>query len=563
MQARVAYFSMEMALAVGMKTYSGGLGVLAGDTVRGFADYELSGIGVTLLHRRGYFRQSIDENGWQQEQPDDWEPAKYAEKLPETVAITIEGRTVTIAVWRRSVEGLNGHAVPVYMLDTRLDANSEYDRTLTDYLYGGDRYYRLCQEMVLGIGGVKILRALGYTDISRFHMNEGHSAFLTLELLDEAAENAGRKQFSREDVEAIRQKCVFTTHTPVAAGHDRFPLDMAMRALQRKELRDMQDVFCCDNELNMTYLALNLSDRVNGVAKRHGEISREMFPNYEIDSITNGVHVATWTAEPFAKLFDKHVPEWRKDNFSLRYALRIPCDAVREAHQQSKQALMDYVNKTAKADFDVDTFTLGFARRATPYKRADLLMRDVQRLNALAERHGPMQIIYAGKAHPNDQQGKEYIQRVIQSAKKLSDQIQLVYLPDYAWELGGLITSGVDVWLNTPLPPNEASGTSGMKAALNGVPSLSVLDGWWLEGCIENETGWAIGRRYDQIENPDVPAEQDADSLYEKLDEVVLPLYYENYDGFLDVMINAIALNGSFFTAQRMLLEYMSMVYFR
>lgn len=563
MQARVAYFSMEMALAKGMKTYSGGLGVLAGDTVRGFADLELSSVGVTLLHRRGYFRQTIDDNGWQHEHPDDWEPDEFADKLSETAKIKIEGRTVTIAVWRRDVQGLNGHTVPVYLLDTRLEANSEYDRTLTDYLYGGDSYYRLCQEMVLGIGGVKILRALGYEEIRRYHMNEGHSAFLTLELLDEAAQEAGRTKLAREDVDTVRKQCVFTTHTPVPAGHDTFPLDMAQRVLQRQELRDMEDVFCCDGELNMTYLALSLSDRVNGVAKRHGEISRRMFPSYEIDSVTNGVHVATWTSEPFVKLFDEHIPEWRKDSFSLRYALRIPCDEVWKAHLQAKQALMDYVNKTAKADFDVDAFTLGFARRATPYKRANLLMHDVKRLNAIADRHGPIQIIYGGKAHPHDHQGKEYIQHVVHAAERLSKRIKLVYLPDYAWELGGLMTSGVDVWLNTPLPPNEASGTSGMKAALNGVPSLSILDGWWLEGCIENETGWAIGHRYDQEESPADPTKKDADSLYDKLDRVVLPLYYKDYQGFLDIMINSIALNGSFFTAQRMLLEYMSMVYFR
>ncbi len=565
MSVRFAYFSMEIALAPSMRTYSGGLGMLSGDTVRGFADLGLSAVGITLLHRKGYFCQYIDETGWQHGEPDSWNIEQYLTEQEKRIQVTIAGRTVHVRAWEYRVKGITGRVVPVYLLDTDLQENSDYDRTLTDHLYGGDLYYRLCQEIVLGIGGVRMLRALGYEEITRFHMNEGHSALLTMELLDEQGQKSERTSFSNEDIAAVRKLCVFTTHTPVPAGHDKFPLDMAIQTLGRQDIRDMCDVFCYKGELNMTYLALNLSDRINGVAKRHGQISQQMFPNYDIDSITNGVHVRTWAAKPFVALFDEYIPDWCEDNFSLRYVLRIPASKIRAAHEEAKRNLITWVNSQMNTSLRTDVFTLGFARRATPYKRADLLMHDLDRLNAIAGEVGEIQVIYGGKAHPHDHQGKEQIKRVIQSNKRFSDRIHLVYLPNYDWELGALITAGVDVWLNTPLPPNEASGTSGMKAAINGVPSLSILDGWWLEGCIENRTGWAIGDRYDQLSSPVSadPTAHDADSLYNKLENVVMPLYYNDPEGFLEVMINAIALNGSFFTAQRMVLQYISRVYFR
>ena len=558
MSAKVAYFSMEIALDAQMPTYSGGLGVLAGDTIRAAADLKVPMVAVTLLHRKGYFHQRLDDSGWQTETPAEWAPEDFLTELPARAEVTVEGRTVHLKAWQYEVRGQDGWRVPVYLIDADLPENAEWDRTLTDHLYGGDEHYRLCQEIVLGVGGVRLLRALGHDDIGRFHLNEGHAALLTLELLDEAARAAGRTSFNREDAETVRKQCVFTTHTPVPAGHDKFPLDLATRVLMRKELSEMQDIFCFDGLVNMTGLGLNLSSYVNGVAKRHAQVTRLMFAEYSIDSITNGVHVPTWTSDAFAAVFDRYIPGWREDSFSLRYALGIPHQEIWEAHGQAKRRFIEYVNGETQGGLREDVLTLGFARRAAAYKRADLLLHDIGRLKAIARSAGEFQVVYAGKAHPRDDEGKEQIKRVFQAREALREHVNIVYLADYNWELGALMTAGVDVWLNTPHPPMEASGTSGMKAALNGVPSLSVLDGWWIEGCIEGRTGWAIDPGVVDNDNRTAP---DAAALYDKLEKVVIPLYYGNREGFIDVMVYAIALNGSFFNTHRMVLEYVSKAY--
>jgi starch phosphorylase len=314
--------------------------------------------------------------------------------------------------------------------------------------------------------------------------------------------------------------------------------------------------------LNMTYLGLNLSHYINGVAKKHGEVARHMFASYVIDSITNGVHVGTWTAPAFQTLFDRHIPGWREDNFSLRYALSLPRQEVWEAHMASKRTLLDYVNRTTNAGMEADVFTLGFARRAAPYKRADLLFADLDRLQSIAARAGRVQVVYAGKAHPQDYGGKELIARLYQAKAALATpDITMVYLPDYDMALGQLLTAGADVWLDTPQPPLEASGTSGMKAALNGVPSLSVLDGWWIEGCIEGVTGWAIGENHRGLESRD-DRSKDAVALYDKLEQVVLPMFSSDRERFLNVMLHTIALHGSFFNTQRMMQQYVVKAYF-
>jgi glycogen phosphorylase len=555
---RIAYFSMEIALDPAMHTYSGGLGVLAGDTLRAAAAQRLPMVAVTLLHRQGYFRQKFDASGWQIEEPDKWPLEKFVKELPQRVAVQIEGRPVQVRAWQYDVRSTGSGIVPVFLLDTDLPENSEWDRRITDQLYGGDRWYRLCQEIVLGIGGVRMLRALGYNNLERFHMNEGHAALLTVDLLDEHARQTGREEFNQEDCQAVHQLCVFTTHTPVPAGHDHFPMEMVKRALgERRDTMQWREVVCRDGELNMTYLALSLSHYVNGVAKKHGEVSQLMFARYKIDAITNGVDAPTWASPSFQKLFDRRIPGWREDNLMLRYALGISLAEIWDAHIQAKRGLLARVNSETQGAMDEDAFTLGFARRATPYKRADLLFRDLERLKAIAARAGKLQIIYAGKAHPNDKGGKELIRHVFEASEVLRDSIKLVYLPNYDWQLGQLLTAGVDVWLNTPQPPMEASGTSGMKAAVNGVPSLSILDGWWIEGCIEGVSGWAI----DHAEQGDNTS-YDANSLYDKLERSVIPLYYRDRESFVEVMRYAIALNGSFFNTQRMVTQYVAKAYF-
>jgi len=567
-QSIIAYFSMEIALDPAMPTYSGGLGILAGDTIRSAADMKVPMVAVTLLHRKGYFRQRLDESGWQHEEPANWRVEDFLKELPSRVMVTIEGRAVHLRAWQYTIKGLGDHEVPVFLLDADLPENAEWDRTLTHFLYGGDTYYRLCQEVILGIGGVRMLRALGYHEVQRFHMNEGHAALLALELLDERAGWFKRDQFNHEDVEAIRPQCVFTTHTPVPAGHDQFSLELVGRVLGRREMFEMKEVFCCEDRLNMTFLALNLSHYVNGVAKRHGEVSRHLLQpkdanhHYQIDHITNGVHAATWTSAPFRALFDRHIPGWEVDNASLRHALNLPSGEVWEAHQQAKRQLLERVNRETHAGMEETAMTLGFARRAASYKRGDLLVRDLERLKRVAAKAGKLQVIYAGKAHPHDQKGKQFIQRIVQVKALLGPDVKIVYLENYDMDLARLITSGVDVWLNTPQPPMEASGTSGMKAALNGVPSLSVLDGWWIEGFIEGKTGWSIGEDCSlELENSERAA-CDAASLYDQLEQAVLPLFCSQREQFIDVMRHCIALNGSFFNTQRMVQQYVLKAYF-
>ncbi|MBM3858303.1 MAG: alpha-glucan family phosphorylase [Verrucomicrobia bacterium] len=573
---------MEIALEPGIPTYSGGLGILAGDTIRAAADRDVPMVAVSLLHRKGYFYQRLDSSGWQTEEPAEWVVEDFLAEQPQRVVVNIEGRAVHVRAWQYDVTGAGGGIVPVYLLDTDLPENTEWDRALTHYLYGGDNHYRLCQEAILGLGGVRLLRALGLDSIQRFHMNEGHASLLTVELLLEEARKAQHPVITPDDIEAVRKQCIFTTHTPVPAGHDQFPMDMVRRVLGLPDVfakmqdqfcvnfaahvlnrppgaHDMKALFCTDTMLNMTYLALNLSHYVNGVAKKHAEVSRHMFAEYRVDAITNGVHVPTWTSRPFQELFDRHIPGWREDSFSLRYALGIPPAQVWAAHETAKRDLVEWINHETNAGFDRHDFTIGFARRAATYKRADLLFHNLDRLRAIVAKAGRLQIVYAGKAHPQDQNGKELIKHIVAARDALRHDIKIAYLPNYDWDLGCRLTAGVDVWLNTPLPPMEASGTSGMKAALNGVPSLSILDGWWIEGCIEGVTGWAI--------DSTAPAggdrtPHDAASLYDKLENVVLPLFYRDRDRFLDVMRHAIALNGSFFNTQRMILQYVLKAYF-
>lgn len=559
----IAYFSMEIALESAIPTYAGGLGVLAGDTLRAAADSRISMAGVSLLSRKGYFRQRLDDNGWQTEEPVIWPVDDYLLPAHVQTAVEIESRKVIVRAWRYDIVGNGGFVVPVYLLDTDVDGNTDFDRTLTDTLYGGDSYYRLCQEVILGIGGLRILRQLEYTNIERFHMNEGHPSLLVFELMDELKKKYQDKSLS-ELTHMVKRQCVFTTHTPVSAGHDRFPMSLAYRILsQCNPFKECGGDLCCDNELNMTHLALETSYYINGVAKKHGEISRKMFEGYHIDSITNGIHVHTWASDPVRKLFDKHIPDWRNDSASLRYAASINDDDIWDTHQHSKRALIEYVNKITNAGMDQSVMTIGFARRATQYKRNTLIFSDIDKLRNIVAHFGALQIVFSGKAHPKDNQGKELIREIFKIAHDLKELIRIAYLPDYDMEIARLMISGSDLWLNTPLPPMEASGTSGMKAAINGVPSLSILDGWWIEGCIEGVTGWAITNSEHASAEKLNKSNGEADILYSKLENIIVPMYYHHRHEYIQVMRNAMAINGSFFNTERMIDQYVAKAYFR
>jgi len=570
-----------------MPSYSGGLGVLAGDTIRAAADLRLPMVAVSLLYRGGYFTQRLSEDGSQTEEPVEWRVEDFLVEEAARTSVSIEGRRVGLRCWRYAAKGVRGFEVPIYFLDADLPSNADADRALTGTLYGGDPYYRLRQEVLLGIGGVRMLRALGHNDLTRYHMNEGHAALLTLDLLGAEAEKAGRTAIRGEDIEKVRSKCVFTTHTPVPAGHDRFPMEFFTRVFPgRTEFLDLKDASSADlmkralqagqdfagvqdaarqgASLNMTQLALGLSTYVNGVAKQHGETSRQMFPEVPIEAITNGVHAGTWTSPAFQQLFDRYIPSWREDNYSLRGALGLPAEEVWASHLIAKHELLEEVRKKTGLNLEPEVFTIGFARRATGYKRADLILSDLDRLREIAKNAGQFQIVFAGKAHPNDGGGKDIIRRIFKAKKALRKNIPVVFLDDYNLDLGGKITSGVDLWLNTPQFPLEASGTSGMKAALNGVPSLSILDGWWVEGHIEGVTGWSIGESR-RAAGGSAPTDNqaEAESLYTKLESVILPLYYTERARFLGVMQHAIAINGSFFNTQRMVQQYITDAYLR
>jgi glycogen phosphorylase len=561
-EPKIAYFSMEIGVHNDIPTYSGGLGVLAGDTIRSGADLKLPMVAVTLMSRKGYFTQEIDSTGKQIEHSAVWNPADYMKLLPYRVTVQIEGRDVQVQAWLYNVKSLTGGSIPVFFLDTNLPANTPENREITAHLYGGDKAYRLKQEIVLGLGGVRMLHAMEF-DIKKYHMNEGHASFLILELL-----NRFKKPI--EDVwdeklvwdrRSVKNLCVFTTHTPVEAGHDKFPYDLVMKTMgEIVPLSLLQDLAGRDG-LNMTMLALNLSRYINGVAKKHGEVSQSMFPGYEIHAITNGVHSFTWTCDSFKKLYDEYLPGWANEPELFVRVGRIPDEKLWNAHAEAKQHLISYVREQSGVELSPDVLTLGFARRATAYKRADLLFRDLERFERIGS--GKLQIVYAGKAHPQDTPGKQLIQNIFNYKEKLKDKIKIVYLQNYNMETALKIVSGVDIWLNTPLRPLEASGTSGMKATHNGVMNFSVLDGWWIEGHIEGFTGWSIGPAPQEL-TPGADADaRDAEDLYHKLEHVIIPLYHNERHTWVRMMQNAIGKNAYYFNSHRMMRRYVTEAYIR
>lgn len=557
-RGHVAYFSMEIALESDIPTYSGGLGILAGDTLRSAADLGIPLVGVTLASRHGYFRQEIDENGRQVEFPEPWEPADVATALPAKVRVAIGGKEVWIGSWLYVVSGMAGAEVPVILLDTDLPENDADHRCLTDVLYGGDHAHRLRQEIVLGIGGVRMLEALGF-DVRAFHLNEGHSALLTLELLRQHAYNQSdlRPGDVPYDVPVVRDMCHFTTHTPIEAAHDRFSYDLV--GSQLGDLVDLETLkrFAGEHELNNTCLALNLSDYVNGVAKSHAATTRRLYPGYRVSAITNGVHPHTWTAPPIARLYDADLPGWcLEPELLIRVDTIVRDEDLWRCHMEAKRLLIEHVRRECGIELDPALPLIGFARRMTEYKRPELLFHDTDRLRSVHDGQ-PFQAVFAGKAHPQDEGGKLAIETLNRHIRELSDSVRMAYLPNYSMATALLLVSGCDVWLNTPQPPLEASGTSGMKAAFNGVPNLSVVDGWWAEGHLEDVTGWSVGNG-ETTESPDDAAA----SLYDKLEHKVLPAFADR-GRWVALMKGAISRNASVFHSHRMMRRYAAEAYLR
>ncbi len=561
-EPKIAYFSMEIGLRDEIPTYSGGLGILAGDTVKSAADLILPFVAVTLISRKGYFRQEIDRSGHQKEYPVEWDPSTLMKQPSEKVSVTIEGRPVLVQAWVYFVISPRGGSVPVIYLDTNVPGNNAEDRTLTDHLYGGDESYRIKQEIILGIGGVRMLRKLGF-EIKKYHMNEGHAAFLTLELLHEFKKDIESVWDEDHiwDIEPVRDLCVFTTHTPVEAGHDKFSYELFKKVFRDYFPENIMKKLAGEKHINMTLLGFKLSNFVNGVAKKHGEVSQSMFPGYQINAITNGVHSFTWTCESMKKVFDTYLPGWANEpEIFVRIGV-IPDDVLWGAHVEAKKELIDYVNTLSDAAMDYDTLTIGFARRATAYKRADLLFSDLKRLETIGSKK--IQIIYAGKAHPKDTVGKQLIEKIFSYKDQFKGKIKIVFIENYRMDIALKLVSGVDIWLNTPLRPLEASGTSGMKAAHNGVMNFSVLDGWWIEGHIEGFTGWSIGPAPKEITPDNNMNKIDAEDLYYKLEKTIIPLYYNDRKMWVRMMQNAIGKNAYYFNTHRMMRRYVTEAYIR
>ncbi len=548
----IAYFSMEVGIRNSIPTYSGGLGILAGDTIKSCADLEIPLVAITMLNEHGYFFQQIDKEGNQNAQPTNWSINDYLKLIPTQTTIFIQDREITIQVWEYIVKGETGFEIPVYFLDTNIASNNEYDRHLTSHLYKGeDQDYRLSQEIVLGIGGFEILEKLGFNNIKKYHLNEGHSALLTIKL------NQKLNNSRQIDLSSLRPHLVFTTHTSVPAGHDLFPIDIANRYLNHY-IDELPPTTISNNLFHLTQLALQSSGFINAVSKIHGEVSRNIFPLFNIEYITNGAHPGSWVSAPFAKIFDHYAPEWRLKPQQLSNLTQATNEEIAKAHKENKKALIDFTNQVTNAGMDNDYFTICFARRITGYKRPDLILLNPERICQICNIR-PIQIIFAGKAHPSDLEGQEIIKKIFHTKNNFKDNLKIAYLENYNIKVAKFLTQGADLWLNNPIPLMEASGTSGMKAALNGIPSLSSIDGWWAEAEIEGEgtTGWSIDNHNDQnnltVEERD---HKDANNIYDKLEKNIVPLFYNHQDQWIQIMKNCIAKNGSYFNSHRMVQEY-------
>ncbi len=549
---KIAYFSMEIALENDIKTYAGGLGVLAGDILKSAADLRLPMIGITLLNDQGYFEQKISEGSQQEYPAPDYNFSKL-KKLSENISVNIGKDKVKVNVWRYLLKNKDNFEIPIYLLDTNVNGNDRKYRNLTGQLYGGDKEYRLMQEIILGRGGIKLVKALGYKNIDKFHINEGHGSLATIELFLNCV-----KKTDQAKVKEVRESCIFTTHTPVKMAHDIFPLSLMLK--YQPDFPSNLSGLVNNNTVNMTKLALYFSEYVNGVALSHKKVSSKMFPSHIIHAVTNGVHSTTWTSPEFQKLYDKHIPNWRNSSLSLRNAFIIPLPEIWEAHKKAKKQLFNYIEKRYNVKLQENVFTIGFARRFTSYKRPELLFMNIKRLLKIHKKVGKMQIIYAGKAHPHDEGGKKLIEYVHKIKEQYKKEIKIIFLEDYELDLAKLMVAGVDIWLNTPLPPNEASGTSGMKAAHNGVLHFSTFDGWWREGYIRNRTGWTIRGDKESKTIGDIN-KRDAKSLYDLLEKEILPRYYQTPEKWREAMRFVIGVNASFFNTERVVQQYAQEAY--
>ncbi|MFX1293890.1 MAG: alpha-glucan family phosphorylase [Promethearchaeota archaeon] len=541
---KIAYFSMEIAIRSDIPTYSGGLGVLAGDILRSAADLEVPMVAVALTYSGGYFYQVIDHNGSQFDKRLRWEFTDEFYRSEKTVVIKVYGKPLKVQCWRYDILGKTGHKIPIYLLETNVDGNEDWMRDLTRMLYDSQRpEIRLMQEMVLGIAGVKTLDLHKLENLETYHMNEGHAAFVTLELL---------KKFG--SIQKVRERCMFTTHTPVPAGFDIFPYDLVQDVFQNQLPQNIKELAGNDS-LNMAHLAANLSGYVNSVSRRHQEVSNYLFPNIKINHITNGINIAHWVSPYLEDLYDKTFPMWDQKPEKFKDVFQLNSVALWTAHQKAKIDLLDYEKSHSHVLLDKKLLTIGWGRRITEYKRPTLIFLDLDRIGKITK--GKAQFIFTGKTHPRDDWGKQLIRDIYNASEYLWDnyRVRVAFLENYDMDLAKLMITGVDLWLNTPRCTLEASGTSGMKAALNGIPHISSLDGWWCEGIeMDPIAGWAFGPRPQGIEC-DLDDKSDANELYRILEKEIIPIYYERRNEWIERMKHAIKLIA-YFNTHRMVEEY-------
>jgi starch phosphorylase len=548
----IAYISMEIGVESNIPTYSGGLGVLSGDTVRSAADLEIPMVAVCLCYSSGYFYQLFNEKGEQKEKEIEWNFFYEFVKVDNPIKIKIENKEVLVSAWRYQVIGQSGHIIPVYLLTTDVEGNEEWMKKMTGSLYDStSRWNRIVQEMILGIGGVKLLKAQGYNNLEVYHLNEGHGSFSIVELYDDL-----------KRIDKVRDKVVFTTHTPVPAGHDRFDEQLVKKVFENRFPSELRKIADDNGSLNMTFLGMNASRYKNAVSKKHAEVSKQMFPKNNLDYITNGIHLPFWISKPIRNIFNRKWPNWKANPKVLQNAIELDDLEIFDAHIENKFNLINYQKGHSYNLLDEELITFGFARRFATYKRAVLIFHDIDRLGQICQ--GKAQFIFAGKAHPKDLQGKEYIKKIFEAAEYLYDnyRVKVVLMENYNMDLAHMLVSGVDVWLNTPERYREASGTSGMKAALNGVLNCSILDGWWLEGYRMNPmAGWAIGPDDSNPNDPGVSNDMklDSNAFYDILEKEIVPTYM-NHDEWLFRAKNAISL-ASFFNSDRMVEQYAEKAY--
>ena len=539
----VGYFTAEIGLWSELHTYSGGLGVLAGDHVKSAADAEVPLVGVTLVYRKGYGRQHLDKDGIQTENYRDLDPAQHMQDTGMEISLPLDGGELWAKVWRADITGVSGHVVPVYFLDTFHPKNSPKHLELGLTLYGGDDWVRIRQEYLLGVGGLRLLDKLGL-EVDGLHLNEGHCTFALLEMLG--------KGWSREQ---LAKRVLFTTHTPVPAGHDRFEWEAVEEVLGDLLPADAKQLVIDAGDpeegrrISMSHLAVALSGPVNAVSNLNAWVASSMFADHHIAPITNGVHHITWTSPMMADLFDKQLPGWKEDPTKLAHAGKIPTEDLAGARDVARKVLRELVQTSTGVKLDKKRLTIGFARRFATYKRANLVFSDLERLREIGA--GKIQFVFSGKAHPRDEGGKALIKSIFDSAKDLENEIPVAFLEDYSMATGLAMTGGVDIWLNNPIRPMEASGTSGMKAAMNGVPNCSILDGWWPEGCEHGVNGWAIGEADD--ERDDV---RDAKNVLDVIENEVLPAWNEGDEKWCEIMRASIATSARF-TGARMISDYL------